>query len=282
MKKKDLYFINFKRMSVSGLSQGSAVKYQGVEIGSVLKIRVNPEDLSSILVFIEIENGFPVKKDMRAKLSYTGITGLKFIELSGGENKSENLMPEGEIPTEKGLGEKAEDIISNIDAAVKGINEFLSKENQRKLTLFLENIEKTSKIISTVIENKKKNLEYSFDNIESTTIQVKGVAFRLKELVEKIELLKVAEISQEALKNFRQRFSDEEFGGVVKRVEEFIQSASLSLRKLDTIIVNQQEEMKESLVKLGEIIDNLSKFSRNLVEDPTILIRKRISKRRRK
>ena len=98
-------------MSVSGLNTGATVKYQGVNIGKVQNIKVNPEDLSSILVFVLIEKGFPVKKDMSATLAYTGITGLKFIELSGGETKSENLEPRGEISTKRGLGEKAEDIV---------------------------------------------------------------------------------------------------------------------------------------------------------------------------
>lgn len=282
VEEKDRYFINFRKMSVSGLEEGSTVKYQGVDIGSVASIKVNRNDLSSILVSVEIEKGFPVKKDMRARLSYTGITGLKFIELSGGENKSQNLEPHGEIPTEKGLGEKAEDIVSNIDSAVKGINEFLSRENQKKLSLFLENIEKSSENISSVIEKERLSLENSIEQFKSATTQLNQVASTLKAGVEKIELEKIAESSRQAVENFSQRFSDQEFGDVIRQTRDFLKSANLSLRKLDSIIVSQQEEMKESLVRLGEIIDNLSKFSRNLVEDPTILIRKRQSKRRRK
>ncbi|MCK4836976.1 MAG: MCE family protein [Candidatus Aminicenantes bacterium] len=281
VEERDRYFINFRMMSVSGLSEGSTVKYQGVDIGSVVDVRVNPDDLSSILVYVEIDKGFPVKKDMRAKLSYTGITGLKFVELSGGENKSENLKPNGEIATIKGLGEKAEDIVSNIDAAVRGINRFLSKDNQKKLSLFLENIEKTSEIISTVVEKKKKSLLSSIDNVEEATLQISKTADLLKQQIEKLELDKIAVKSKKAVENFSHIFSDEELGSVVKGIDDFVSSANSTLRKLNMIIVNQQEEMKHSLVKLSEVIENLSAFTRNLVEDPTILIRKRVSKRRK-
>jgi hypothetical protein len=84
------------------------------------------------------------------------------------------------------------------------------------------------------------------------------------------------------VENLNRRFSDQEFGQVIRETRDFIKSLNISLRKLDSIIVSQQESLKESLSRLGEIIDNLSIFSRSLVEDPTILIRKKDSKRRGK
>ena len=282
VEERDRYFINFRKMSVSGLSEGSAVKYQGVDIGEVVDIKVNQDDLSSILVFVEIEKGFPVKKDMSAKLSYTGITGMKYVELSGGEHQSENLKPNGEILTIKGLGEKAEDIVSNIDAAVKGINEFLSRENQKKLSLFLENIEKTSEIVSSVMEKKKRGLLLSIENVEAATSKINQTADRLKQQIDKLDLDRIALHGEKALENIGKRFSVDEMGSVLKGIDEFLDSANSTLKKLDITIVNQMEELKQSLVKLNEVIENLSTFSRNLVEDPTILIRKRDSKRRKK
>lgn len=278
----DRYLISFKKISVSGLSKGSMVKYQGVDIGTVFEIRVNPNDLSTILVYVEIERAFPVKADMRAKLSYTGITGLKFIELSGGETKSENLKPGGEILTMKGLGETAEDIVSNIDTAVKGINNFLSRENQKKISLFLENIEKTSGSIQSVMEKKERNLLQSIDNLEQASLQISRITQHLDEFMEKLEPGHLAQDGKEAIKNIAKRFSDEELGNVVREIDDFVKSANSTLRKLDQIFVNQQAEMNKSLFKLSETIENLSTFSRSLVEDPTILIRKRVSKRRKK
>lgn len=282
IEEKDRYYINFRQVSVSGLSEGSPVKYQGVDIGEVVEMKVNRDDLSSILVFVEIEKGFPVKKDMRAKLSYTGITGMKFVELSGGENSSENLKPNGEIPPQRGLGEKAEDIVSNIDAAVKGINEFLSEDNQKKLSLFLENIEKTSDIISSVMKEKKRSLSRSIENFEAATRKINRTTERLKQQIDVLNLDGIAVQVKDAAENIRKRFSDRELGDVLENIDEFLGSASSTLRKLDITFVNQMEELKQGMVKLGEVIENLSTFSRNLVEDPTILIRRRGSKRRKK
>ena len=151
-----------------------------------------------------------------------------------------------------------------------------------RISLFLENIEKTSESIQSVMEKKERNLLQSIDNFEQASLQINRITRNLDEFVEKLELGNLARDGKEAIRNIGQRFSDEELGNVVREIDDFVKSANSTLRKLDQIFVNQQEEMNKSLEKLSETIENLSTFSRSLVEDPTILIRKRVSKRRKK
>lgn len=132
------------------------------------------------------------------------------------------------------------------------------------------------------MEKKERNLIQSIDNMEKASLQISRIARHLDETIQKLELDKMAESGKQAIENITQRFSDEELGRVVRGIDDFVKSANSTLRKLDQIFVNQQEEMTKSLEKLSETIENLSTFSRSLVEDPTILIRKRISKRRKK
>jgi len=278
----DRYFINFRKISVSGLVEGATVRYQGVDVGNVTKITVNPEDLSSILVDVDIKKGFPVKKDMRATLAYLGITGMKFIELSGGESHSQNLPPRGEISTQKGLGEKAEDIVSNIDRAVKKINSLLSDDNLKSISLSLENIEKTSLTVESVMSGKRLALENALNNIEKTTTALRRVAERLGSATESAGLDGLAKTGRSALDNIDQRFSNEELGKVLKNLDEFLSTANSAIKKLNQLIINQQEVLGNSMKRLADITDNLSRFSRILVEDPTVLIRKRNAKRRKK
>ena len=85
-KEKDIYFISYKDISVSGLEVGSPVKYLGVGVGSIKDIHIDPEDVSRVVVSVALEPGTPIKRDARAEIAIIGITGLKMIEIRGRES----------------------------------------------------------------------------------------------------------------------------------------------------------------------------------------------------
>ncbi len=67
--------------SVSGLSKDSIVKLRGVDIGRVSEIRIDPENIEKIDVFLKIKHGVPIKEDMIAHTQMLGVTGLLSIEI---------------------------------------------------------------------------------------------------------------------------------------------------------------------------------------------------------
>jgi phospholipid/cholesterol/gamma-HCH transport system substrate-binding protein len=272
-----LYLINFKGTSVNGLLVGAPVKYQGVEVGSVREIAVHPDDLASIRVELEISKSFPVKTDMSATMTFAGITGSKFIELAGGTNEARGLAPGGEIPLARGLGEKAEDILANIDRAVRNINDVLGPENQGRISAFLENTEKSAAVISGVLQAKKDNLANAITNIEKAALDFGAVTENLRRISSDLGGLtsKLNVTAAEALDNFNKRFSDAEMGKVLGNLEAFIATASSSLQKIENVLLVQQTGLGSTVDSLGEAIDNLSKFLRDLMEDPTLFLRSR-------
>lgn len=285
----DIYFINFREMSVNGVNEGSDVKYQGVRIGKVDRMEVNPEDLSSILVFVSIKKGFPVKKDMRAKLQYAGITGLRFVEISGGRTESESLQPGGEILMGKGLGEKAEDIVLNVDSVVDAINDVLNPQNREKISGLLTNMEKSSGVLSRVLGKREKNLENLFKNIEQSTEELKNISQELNKFTqhlsrmsEEIKFKEIAEDSSRMIRNISDRFSHREFGEVIKNFNTFVKTSTSSIKKIESSFFDLEGEMNKTLVSLRESMENIARFTRDLREDPTMLIRTRTEKRSKK
>lgn len=276
----EIYFTNFKDTSVNGLYVGSPVKYQGVEVGKVSQINVNPSDLNSILIQMKIRRDFPVKMDMDATMMYAGITGQRFIHLSGGRDESENLPPRGEISTMRGLGEKAEDIVANIDATLQSINDLLNPENLKKINQFLDNTERGAQIITSVLEKRQENLENSIVNIENASQQFGEVTENLFKVLQNLTVIseRIEKDTEKTFANISDRFSGEEMGQVIKNLETFIAAVTDSIQKIQNLIVRQQEEMGQTFGSLRTVIENISTFSRDLVEDPTVLIRKRKGK----
>lgn len=275
----DLYAINFTGISVSGLEKGSTVKYQGVRVGSTEEINVNPKDLKSILVSVRIQRHFKVKADMKAKLMFTGITGLKFIELYGGSNESPCISPGDSIPTEPGMGEKAEDIVQNIDEAVKRINEVLSPRNQQNLEEFVEHLNKTATVLSEVFNIRRVNLEElliqldsASSNLEHSTKELNVFLANLNRALPADRLDRIGRDLEISLSSLSQRLSTDELGKLIRTTDAGIQ-------RISTAIVDLKREIGRAVEVIHDAFADLRLFTRRLDEDPNILIRK--SKRRR-
>ena len=103
----DRYRIVFDS-SVIGLEPGAVVYLNGIKVGTVDSLAVEPSDLRKVAVAIDVEPGTPIRTDTRAMLQYAGITGLKVIDLRDGSTAAAPLLPGGEIPAGAGLLDKLE------------------------------------------------------------------------------------------------------------------------------------------------------------------------------
>lgn len=277
----EVYTVDFRNTSVQGLIIGSLVKYRGVEVGRVVRLRVNPTDLDSVLVDVKIREGIVVKKDMSALMAYVGITGQKYIEISGGSMASENLNAHGLIPTGRGLGEKADDIVNNIETTAKRITELLSPENVTRFSAFLENSEKASASVSGILGSRRTSLENTLTSIEKATAEFAKATEKFVPMTEDLSrLVRTVEAnSQQTLGNISQRFSAEEMGRVITDVRDFLATASVSLKKVESVLLEQQSELTQTFSSLGVAIENLARFSREIAEEPSAILRTRKDKK---
>ena len=101
-----IYRIHFTE-SVSGLTIGDPVKLHGVDVGNVKAMTIDPVDPRRVQVDVALRKETPVKTDTKATLKLKGITGVVFIELTGGAAEAKTLIAATaagqvpEIPAEK-------------------------------------------------------------------------------------------------------------------------------------------------------------------------------------
>lgn len=87
-KKFDHYLLVFDG-SVTGLSNDSSVRYNGVRVGSVDSVQLNDSDPSKVDVVIRVEDGTPVRTDTVGSLAFQGLTGGRFVELTVGSRSAD-------------------------------------------------------------------------------------------------------------------------------------------------------------------------------------------------
>jgi phospholipid/cholesterol/gamma-HCH transport system substrate-binding protein len=84
--------------SVSGLNEGSTVRYLGVNVGRVAHIRLDPRAADRVEAVIDLDKATPVTHDTLARLAMQGVTGLLFIDLS---QSAPNAAASPEVPSQQ-------------------------------------------------------------------------------------------------------------------------------------------------------------------------------------
>jgi phospholipid/cholesterol/gamma-HCH transport system substrate-binding protein len=76
----------FPPESVAGIGVESLVKYQGVDVGKVREVAIDPQDPRRVRLLIDVRREVPITVGTTARMASQGLTGLVyFIELQAGE-----------------------------------------------------------------------------------------------------------------------------------------------------------------------------------------------------
>ncbi|WP_164851615.1 MlaD family protein, partial [Sinorhizobium meliloti] len=78
--------------SANGLSVGSPVRFNGINVGSVRNLAIDANDPRYSIAITEVSADAPVMKSTTATLEVQGLTGAAYIELSGGRKGDENIL----------------------------------------------------------------------------------------------------------------------------------------------------------------------------------------------
>src|SRR6516162_4791380 len=81
--------------SVSGLNTGASVLFDGMRVGGVTKLRLDPHDPRKVDVLIALDRAVPVRADTKVGLEFQGLTGLAGISLTGGAADAAPVLADG-------------------------------------------------------------------------------------------------------------------------------------------------------------------------------------------
>jgi phospholipid/cholesterol/gamma-HCH transport system substrate-binding protein len=185
--------------SVAGLTLESAVKYQGVEAGSVREIRVDPDDPGRVRLVIEVRGDIPVNADTVASLATQGLTGLVyFIELRGGGPGSVPLKTTaGEdypvIPSELSLGARLQrDGFALLDdvrratldlrSTLRQLRGLLVEDNQQAVRTALADAAITAQRLAhaaELLDGYLERIDPALDDVIQTAAELPGLTARV-------------------------------------------------------------------------------------------------------
>lgn len=191
--------------SVSGLSRGSSVLFNGLRVGEVTDIRLLPEDPRRVVAVIEIDRATPVKADTRARLEYQGLTGVASIALVGGAPEAGDIQaqPGQGLPTifaeqsdltnlfetVRTISRRAEDVISRVDRLVA--------DNEGSLGRTVRNVEQFTQALadnSAGVGNFLASVGEAAERIGPLAARLDSLATDVQAVVRAVEPQRVANV----------------------------------------------------------------------------------------
>lgn len=251
--------------SVSGLSQGSTVLFNGLKVGDVREINLHPTDPKSVIARITIDARTPIRSDTRARLEYQGLTGTAQIALTGGESTAPNVnnfIPGFDYPVL--LAEKSDfqDIVESLRAIARRADDMLVsieqvvKDNKDSISNIVHNVETFSKALSDNaggIDKFLKSIGNAADKIAPLAEKLEELAKHVDGLVQGVEKDKVQSIIAH-VESFTKRLDDasSHFEELINGAQGFLGSASGEEG------AGAFEEIRQAAISFRKLSDNLN------------------------
>ena len=254
--------------SVIGLSSGSPVLYNGVNVGRVTELQLNPEDVREVVVTIEVGAKVPIHENTVATIRLTGLTGTAAIQLSGGSPDSPLLPPgtgEGSriqsisSPLNR-LLESSEGITVTANKVLKQLDALLSDANIDRIDSVLASLEEFSASLASpdgAWRRLSANMSETSEALPELLAEFQRTTSRFNKVL--------ADVDEGLLQDLPELKS--RLGATLANLE------SLSGR-VDTIIASNQDELSQlGGVGMRELSGSLEEF-RGLVRDLSHLVRR--------
>jgi phospholipid/cholesterol/gamma-HCH transport system substrate-binding protein len=168
--------------AVSGLRVGSSVLFNGIRVGEVTALRLNPDSPSQVTALLLVNKATPIRSDTYVGLEFTGLTGIASVSLKGTSATTPLLeREEGEPPTLKAdisasqdLMGAARDVLAKADAVITSNQEDLRKAIQN-VTAFSDALSRNADNLDAIMKNGKEataSAKELMDNLDKRTAEI--------------------------------------------------------------------------------------------------------------
>jgi phospholipid/cholesterol/gamma-HCH transport system substrate-binding protein len=262
------YTIIFER-DVNGLSEGSPVRYMGVDVGQVTTIQLFHAERTAIEVRIEVASSTPVDSGTYASLGYQGITGVAFINLAADSGQHEQLVViAGQayplIRTRDvgiaALLNSGPEVLARFNNVLDDAGLLLGEENRDSATHILENLEQFTNALAeqrSALADVPVRMNESLDKLQDTLDLVAELAATAKP-----DLLA-------SLQNLRQ--TSDSLANASERVEHWLVDNDAAI---DSFLTDGAGETAALVTDTRAAMRELQKLGADLRTNPSRIVHK--------
>jgi len=259
--------------SVSGLNLHAVVKSRGVAVGSVREISLDPANPERVRLVLEIEQGTPVKEDTLAILGVQGLTGLAYVELSGGTRDSPALQagpgePHPVIRTGPSLMRRLDTagttLLADLDESTRRINDVLDKETRATMRAAVADLRQ----ITQALARRSADLEAM---VAGTAVLARNGAQASADLPRLVERVERAAAAVERMADSMAQ-AGESARAALDGVGSAASGTSAAAQRLEEETL---PEVGRLVTELQALSGSLGRLSSDLERDPGLLLQGR-------
>ncbi|KUJ81090.1 MlaD family protein [Ruegeria profundi] len=229
--------------NVSGLSAAGGVSFNGLPVGQVISLTLDDDDPSKVRVRLEIDAEIPVTEDTIAQLQSLGVTGVSYVELTGGSASGERLPQNSVIQSRRSaiqsLFEGAPKVLDEAVTLLENLNAVVDEENRQRVNNILDNLGAAS-----------GRLDRTLSDFESLSGDLSGAAEKIGDFTDGLDnLVQTAETTLNTGND------------TLESVKAASDSATAALDSAKTVIESAGEVIEDDV---KPFIDRASTLAENL------------------
>ncbi len=169
-----------------GLRTGGAVLFNGIRVGEVTDLRLNPKNPRQVMATVSVAINTPVRTDTQASLNYQGLTGIAALALKGGAADAPVLVAkDGEAaPVIAVDPESAQDITESAREVLQKINSVVI-ENQESVRAAIKNID----AFTAVLAKNSERFDHILAGLDGLLSGTDGKPGEISEAVKSFQVL---------------------------------------------------------------------------------------------
>ncbi|MGZ3536851.1 MAG: MlaD family protein [Thermodesulfobacteriota bacterium] len=247
--------------SVQGLQKDSTVKYRGVDVGRVEKIRVAP-DQDVIEVVMKISLKGELQRTHIAQLKPAGITGIVFIELDRKQPGEQDLSPKLTFASEYPIIASKPSDIKQILAGVQGVLENLKKIDaegiSKGIVLTVANLNGVITKVDTALAEKR--LDEIIIEVKNTLVKIQSFAANIEGEIRTLNLAKTGAHVEKTTARLDQIMNSGEVEAILVEVKNASSKMNQFVEGFDKrslAITNNIRDTSENLKRASESLEML-------------------------
>ena len=229
---------NAKFPNAAGLEPGTTVRYAGgPKVGRVEKIQIDPTNPALMDMTFSVKNDVPVKTDSHVAILSFSPLGDNHLEIKAGSQAAPRATEGAWLPADPYVG--FNDLTAQINQLAPQAKELLANLNDRVTQLRI-----TLDRVNDLLNDKNR------ENVSGSLSELRGILAENRPQI------------RTTLNNVSQ--ASAKIGPLLDQIHGTIDQANGTLKKVDSLISDNREDIRASVIKLRESLENVANLSAQL------------------